>query len=415
MEIIEKKLTELIPYEKNPRRNDDAVKYVAESIKQFGFKVPIVIDTNNIIVAGHTRYKASKKLKLQTVPCIIADDLTDEQIKAYRLADNKVAEHAEWDTDLLNLELFELGNFDMGVFGFDEAEEPESEVTEDDYEPELPKIPTAKRGEIYQLGTHRLMCGDSTDAKDMDRLMDGEVADLVVTDPPYNVNYESADGKSIQNDNMEDTAFRQFLRDAFQLNNDHMRDGAAFYIWHADSEGYNFRGACHDIGWHVRQCLIWNKSSLVLGRQDYHWKHEPCLYGWKDGAAHHFVDDRTQTTVIEDKGIDINKLSKDEMKALLKEIYSDKISTTIINEDKPSASDLHPTMKPLKLLERLVKNSSRQGELVLDSFGGSGSTLMTCEQLNRRCNMMELDPKYVDVIIERWENFTGKKAKKIKG
>lgn len=431
MEIIEKKLTELIPYEKNPRRNDDAVKYVAESIKQFGFKVPIVIDTNNIIVAGHTRYKASKKLKLQTVPCIIADDLTDEQIKAYRLADNKVAEHAEWDMDLLNLELFELGNFDMGVFGFDEAEEPESEVIEDDFDGSLPSIAKSKRGDLYQLGSHRLLCGDATDTMDMMRLMDGELADLIVTDPPYNVNYtekisadidgetayknENRENSQILNDNMSDGEFYDFLYATFKAAQAVTRPGGAIYVWHAELERINFTKAVKDAGFKVSQTIIWVKQSLNLTRQDYQWIHEPCLYGWKEGAGHYFIDDRKQTTVIEDKALEISKLSKDEMRAILKEIFSDKTSTSIIHEDKPHQSDLHPTMKPLKLLERLVKNSSRQGELVLDSFGGSGSTLMTCEQLNRRCNMMELDPKYVDVIIERWENFTGKKAKKIKG
>lgn len=416
MQIIDKKLTELIPYEKNPRKNDKAVKYVAESIKQFGFKVPIVIDKNNIIVAGHTRYKAAHKLGLKNVPCIVADDLTEGQIKAYRLADNKVAEQAEWDFNLLDLELLELEafEFDMSAFGFGEEEE-EPEVQEDDYEPEVPETPRARLGDIYQLGRHRLMCGDATDPSDLAKLTDGQQVDLFLTDPPYNVNYSSADGKTIQNDDMEDAAFRAFLRDAFQSAIDVMKDGASFYIWHADSEGYNFRGACHDINLQVRQCLIWNKNSLVLGRQDYQWKHEPCLYGWKDGAAHYFVDDRTQTTVIEDKGLDINKLSKEEMKNLLKQIYSDKISTTIINEDKPHNSAQHPTMKPLKLLERLVKNSTKADDIVLDSFAGSGSTLMTCEQLNRTCYSLELDPKYVDVIIDRWESFTEQKAIKLKG
>ena len=194
-----------------------------------------------------------------------------------------------------------------------------------------------------------------------------------------------------------------------------MKEGAVFYIWHADSEGYNFRGACRDAGWKVRQCLIWNKNSFVMGRQDYHWKHEPCLYGWKDGAAHYFIDDRTQATVYEDKGIDLKKMKKDEMQQLLKKLLSDKQSTTVINEDRPSASSMHPTMKPIKLIARLLRNSSRQEELVLDLFGGSGSTLMACEQLNRKCYTMEYDPRYVDVIIQRWEEFTGRKAELING
>jgi site-specific DNA-methyltransferase (adenine-specific) len=242
--------------------------------------------------------------------------------------------------------------------------------------------------------------------------MNGEIADLIVTDPPYNVDYvgKTKDALKIQNDKMADNDFRRFLTNAFRVMDRHLKPGGAFYIWHADSEGYNFRGACQDAGWQVRQCLIWNKNTIVLGRQDYHWKHEPCLYGWKDGAAHYFIDDRTQATVIEDKGLDFKKMKKEELVALLKEIFSDKVSTTVINEDKPMRSAEHPTMKPLKLLERLIKNSSRPGELVLDTFGGSGSTMMTCEQLNRTCYIMEIDPVYCDVIVKRWENFTGRKA-----
>lgn len=431
MQIIEKNIKELIPYEKNPRRNNEAVKYVAESIKSFGFKVPIVIDTHNVIVAGHTRYKASKKLKLETVPCIIADDLTDQQIKAYRLADNKVAEHAEWDFDLLNGELTGLLDIDMSAFGFGDEEEPESDVTEDDdFEAVLPEVPRSKVGDLYQLGAHRLLCGDSTNPMDMMRLMDGQLADLIVTDPPYNVNYTEKveadiDGKTaykndtressqILNDNMGDREFYAFLLDTFSTAEAVTRPGGVIYVWHSEFERANFTQAVKDAGFKVSQTIIWVKQSLNLTRQDYQWIHEPCLYGWKEGAGHYFIDDRKQTTVIEDKALEINKLSKDEMRALLKEIYSDKTSTSVIHEDKPHKADLHPTMKPLKLLERLIKNSSKQGELVLDSFGGSGSTLMTCEQLNRRCAMMELDPHYVDVIIDRWESFTGKKAKKIK-
>lgn len=427
-QIVYKKLTELIPYEKNPRRNDKAVKYVAESIKQFGFQQPIVIDKDNIIVAGHTRYKASKKLGLKTVPCLVADDLTEQQIKAYRLADNKVAEKAEWDFELLDQELADLFDFDMMSLGFEDDEEndAEPEVMEDGFEPVIPKTPKAKAGDIYQLGNHRLMCGDSTKDEDVIQLMNGKLADLVVTDPPYNVDYGSKaeainkygynfSDRHIENDYMPQEQFISFLDNAFRNLSESLKPGGAFYIWHASITIYEFETALRLNNLKSRQQLIWNKNSIVLGRQDYQWKHEPCLYGWKEGAAHYFVDDRKQTTVIEDKGIEINKLSKDEMKQLLKQIFSDKTSTTIINEDKPHNSVEHPTMKPLKLLERHVKNSSKPNELVLDLFGGSGSTMMTCEQLNRTCYMMEFDPKYVDVIIQRWENFTEKKAVKLKG
>lgn len=385
MNIIEKNLNEIKPYEKNPRKNNNAVEYVANSIKEFGFKVPIVIDKDGVIVAGHTRYKASKKLGLEKVPCIIADDLTPEQIKAYRLADNKVSEKSEWDFDLLQDELSELNDLiDMSAFDFDVnidvEKESSGEAQEDNFEPELPENPKAKLGDIYQLGNHRLMCGDSTNITDVEKLMDGVKADMLLTDPPYNVNYEGKAGK-LENDNMDNDSFRQFLRDALSTANSVMRDGATFYIWHSDSEGYNFRGACNDVGWKVRQCLIWNKNAIVMGRQDYHWKHEPCLYGWKSGASHLWNSDRKQSTVID--------------------------------MPKPAKSELHPTMKPIQLFDYQIKNNTKIGASVLDLFGGSGTTIMACEQNNRIAYTMELDPKYVDVIIERWEKFTGKKAKLI--
>lgn len=432
MNIVDKRIEDLIPYEKNPRRNDKAVKYVAESIKQFGFKVPIVIDKDNVIVAGHTRYKASKKLGLKTVPCIVADDLTEQQIKAYRLADNKVAEKAEWDFELLEQELADLFDFNMMDLGFDdEDQDQEPEVVEDEFDIAPPSVAKAKLGEVYQLGRHRLMCGDSTNPDHVAKLMEDKQADLIVTDPPYNVNYErkintlvSGDSafknirrgdNQILNDNMDSDKFYTFLFDMYSLAYKHIKTGGVIYVFHSDIERVNFQSAFQDAGFKLSQTIIWVKNTFNLSRNDYHWQHEPCLYGWKEGKAHYFVDDRKQNTVIEDKGIDINKLSKDEMKQLLKAIYSDDISTTVIHEDKPQRSDLHPTMKPLKLLERLVKNSSLQNEIVWDPFGGSGSTLMTCEQLNRTCYSMEFDPKYVDVIIQRWETFTEQKAVKLKG
>jgi len=381
MNITNIPLKNLKPYENNPRKNDDAVKYVAESIKEFGFKVPIVIDKNNVIVAGHTRYKAAKKLKMSEVPCIIADDLTDEQIKAFRLADNKVAEKAEWDFDLLNAELDDIIDLDMELFGFEDAlQDDAEEAVEDEFEVELPPEPKSKLGDIYQLGNNRLMCGDSTVLEDVEKLMGGEQADMLLTDPPYNVNYEgkTKDKLKIKNDQMGNDNFRQFLTDAFSNADMVMKPGAVFYIWHADSEGYNFRGACFDAGWTVRQCLIWNKNSMVMGRQDYQWKHEPCLYGWKEGAGHLWASDRKQTTVI--------------------------------NFDKPTRNDMHPTMKPIPLFDYQIKNNTKGGDVVLDLFGGSGTTIMACEQNGRRGYSMEYDPRYVDVIIARWEKFTGEKA-----
>ncbi len=381
MNIINIELKNIKQYEKNPRKNDEAVGPVAESIKEFGFKSPIIVDKDNVIVAGHTRYKAAKRLKLKEVPCIVADDLTEEQIKAFRLADNKVGEIAEWDFDLLNMELESI-SFDMSSFGFNILNEEEKEIEEDDYdlEEKLKNIeePKSKYGDIYQLGKHRLMCGDSTKIEDVEKLMNGNKVDLLITDPPYNVNYEGGNGLKIKNDNMDNDNFRKFLTDAFSTADSVMKEGAVFYIWHADSEGYNFRGACFDNNWKVRQCLIWNKNSMVMGRQDYHWKHEPCLYGWKDGASHLWASDRKQTT--------------------------------ILDFDKPTKNAEHPTMKPVKLFDYQIKNNTKKDDIVLDLFGGSGTTLIACEQNGRISYNMELDPKYVDVIIDRWETLTGEKA-----
>lgn len=381
-----KKTDELIPYVNNPRNNDQAVDAVASSIKNFGFKVPIVIDSKNEIINGHTRLKAAKKLGIEEVPVIVADDLTEDQIKAFRIADNKVSELAEWDEELLLAELnmiemdMEQFNIDMSELDFEDSRE---EVVEDEFDETPPEEPQAKYGDIYQLGCHRLMCGDSTKAEDVQKLMDGELADLFLTDPPYNVAYEgkTKDSLTIKNDSMDDDSFRQFLVDAFKSADSVMKKGAVFYIWHADSEGYNFRGACRDIGWTVRECLIWNKNQIVLGRQDYHWKHEPCLYGWKDGASHLWASDRKQSTVLD--------------------------------FDKPTRNGVHPTMKPIALFDYQIKNNTKGNDIVLDLFGGSGTTIMACEQNGRRGYSMELDPRYVDVIIKRWEDFTGEKAVKI--
>lgn len=380
MNIIEKPINEVIPYEKNPRINDNAVPAVMKSIEEFGFKVPIVIDKNGTIVTGHTRLKAAKKLGMKTVPCIVADDLTPEQIKAFRLADNKVAEAAEWDMELLNEELDGIIDIDMSDFNFgDITDSPSSEdVVEDDGENiELPSEPKTRLGDIWMIGRHKLMCGDATSEDVLKRLMGGDKADMYLTDPPYNVAYEgkTEDKLTIQNDSMEDSAFYQFLVDSFVAADSVMNEGAAFYVWHADSEGYNFRGACRAVEWELRECLIWNKNTMVLGRQDYQWKHEPCLYGWKGGAAHNWYSDRKQTTVI-----DMNK---------------------------PNRNAEHPTMKPVQLFAYLMENSSKPGDIILDSFCGSGTTLIACEQMGRVARVLELDSKYCDVIVERYINLVG--------
>lgn len=422
MQIYDKPLGWLTPYENNPRNNDEAVEPVANSISEFGFKVPIVATSDGEIINGHTRWKAAKKLKLKTVPVIIADDLTEEQVKAFRLADNKVAEIAQWDIELLLSEIDSVDNLDMTLFGFTdqdytlddfEDEELDTEDAEEINEQDT-QTSAVEYGDIYQLGRHRLMCGDSTSIADMEELVDGNKIDLYVTDPPYNVAYEGGteEAMTIMNDSMDDASFRQFLRDAFSVADQHLKPGGAFYIWHADSEGLNFRAAVKETGWLLKQNLVWVKNSIVLGRQDYQWKHEPCLYGWKDGASHYFVDNRALSTVIEEDEDNLKEMTKGELISYIKTMQENS-PTSIFYEDKPVRSDIHPTMKPLKLIARCVLNSSKKGERVLDSFNGGGSTLMVCEKTERIYYGMELDPVYVERTIKRWEEETGLKAEKI--
>ncbi len=406
--IVYKKIDELKPYKNNPRKNDKAVKAVADSIKEFGFKVPIILDSNMEIIAGHTRLKAAKRLKYKEVPCIIADDLTPDQVRAFRLVDNKVGEFAEWDIDLLNIELSEI-ELDLTPFDF-KTKKTVNDIEEDEFEVEVPKTPKAKYGDIYKLGEHRLICGDSTDQATLEKLLDKDMVDCLITDPPYNVDYEGRVGK-IMNDKLVDREFREFLTKAFTAAAYVMKPGAAFYIWYSDKEAVNFRQACDAANLESKQTLIWNKNQFTLGRQDYQWKHEPCIYGWKRGGSHYFIADRTLQTVIQEP-LDIDKMKGQEAKDLLKLILAE-TQTTIIDVDKPLRNDEHPTMKPLKLIGRQMLNSTRDKEAVLDPFGGSGTTLIAAEQLGRRCYMCELDPKFVDVIINRWEKFTGRKAVKV--
>jgi len=378
----------LIEYARNPRKNDHAVDRIAAAIKEYGFRVPVIAKSDGLVVDGHLRLKAAKKLGLEQIPVILADDLTEAQIKAFRLSVNKVAEYAEWDIDLLKVELGDLQgmDFDLSLTGFDPGEienflaEKTDGLTDPDATPEVPVNPVTVLGDVWLMGKHRLMCGDSTSVDAMQTLVQNQLVDMWLTDPPYNVAYEgkTKDALKIQNDEMGNDQFRQFLRDACVTADAVMKPGAVFYIWHADSEGYNFRGACHDARWKVRQCLIWKKSTMVMGRQDYQWKHEPCLYGWKEGASHLWATDRKQTTILE--------------------------------FDKPSRNGEHPTMKPVALFAYQMLNNTKGGDVVLDSFGGSGTTLIAAEEHGRYARLMELDPKYCDVIIKRWQDFTGNKA-----
>jgi len=388
--IENRTVQELIPYAANSRTHSDAqVAQIAASIKEFGWTNPILVDKDKGIIAGHGRLMAARKLKMDDVPTIELSHLSEAQKKALVIADNKLALNADWDTQILSLELSELQDigFDLDILGFDANElnallEPEQVegLTDEDAVPEVPEEPKTKLGDIYQLGNHRLMCGDSTSIADIERLCDGQLVDMWLTDPPYNVAYEgkTKDALKIKNDSMDNDTFRQFLRDSYVAADVVMKPGAVFYIWHADSEGYNFRGAAKDAGWTVRQCLIWKKSVMVMGRQDYHWRHEPCLYGWKEGAGHLWASDRKQTTILE--------------------------------FDKPSRNGEHPTMKPVELFSYQMLNNTKGGDIVLDSFGGSGTTMIAAEKHGRQSRLMELDPKYCDVIVKRWEDFTGKKA-----
>lgn len=384
MNIANVKIAEVTPYANNPRNNDAAVESVAKSIEKFGFIGAIILNKDKVIINGHTRVKACKKLGMETVPAIIVDHLTKEQEDALRIADNKTGEIAEWNEDLLRAELKALEEAGFGIedLGFDNSEleallQGDVSVsvgeTDPNAAPEVPEVAVSRLGEVYVLGNHRLVCGDSTKAEDVGRVCKEGEADMWLTDPPYNVAYEGSNGLTIQNDSMEDVKFREFLRTAFGHAEKALKPGAPFYIFHADSEGYNFRGACHDIGLRVRQCLVWKKNALVLGRQDYQWIHEPCLYGWKEGGPHPWYADRSQTTVME--------------------------------FNKPKKNDVHPTMKPVEMLVYLLQNSSKRGDVVLDTFGGSGSTLIACEQTGRVCKTVELDPRYCDAIRRRWAEF----------
>lgn len=405
MKVIEKSPLELVPYEKNPRRNEHAVKAVAASIREFGFKVPIIIDKDNVIVAGHTRLKAAKFLGLAKVPCVIADDLTDKQIKAFRLADNKTAELAEWDDELLKAELEDI-DLDMTQFGFDD---PLAEPVDDNYDFSRDVPSRIKKGEVFALGRHRLMCGDSAKKEDVDYLMDGVEVELLFTDPPYGVDYMNKpglrhikNGMKMMNDKMSDEDYKAFLTTCFANAREHMRPGAGFYVWHANLASHLVQPAVEKAGLRVHYVLIWVKNHFTTG-WDYRWQHEPalvgekeapetlelppetaepCLYGWVSKGRHYFGGGHTCSTVIYENALQKN--------------------------------DLHPTMKPVPLCGRLIRNSTRTGENVLDVFGGSGSTLIAAEQLGRNAFVMELDPHYADVIIDRYEQYTGKKAVLVK-
>jgi DNA modification methylase len=392
MNIQKIEITKLKPAEYNPRKNlkpeDEEYQKIKRSIIEFGYVAPVIVNSDMTVIGGHQRLKVLKELGYNEVECVVVD-LNKNKEKALNIALNKIS--GDWDNNKLEELLAELKETDIDLditgFSFDEVDNILKDITgskEDDFDIQqaLDEIdePTTKTGDIWILGRHRLMCGDSTQKEQVLRLMNNQEADMLLTDPPYNVDYEgkTADALKIENDNMNETEFYNFLLDSFRNMYESVKYGGSVYVFHADTEGLNFRNAFKSCGFKLAQCLVWVKNTFVMGRQDYQWRHEPILYGWKEGAGHYFVDDRKQSTVLE--------------------------------FDKPSRNAEHPTMKPVDLLVYLIKNSSKEDNLILDLFGGSGSTLIAAEQTRRKCYTMELDPKYCDVIVKRWETLTGEKA-----
>ena len=392
MNIQKINIEKLKAAEYNPRKDlkpeDEEYQKIKRSILEFGYVAPIIVNADMTVIGGHQRLKVLKELGYEEVECNIVDlDKTKE--KALNIALNKIT--GEWDNLKLEELLAELKetdiDMDMTGFTFDEVDNILKDIEgskEDDFDLDqaLNEIeePTTRPGDIWILGNNRLMCGDSTQKEQVMRLMDKQDADMLLTDPPYNVDYEgkTVDALKIENDNMTSTEFYNFLLDSFRNMFEVTKCGSSVYVFHADTEGLNFRNAFNAVGFKLAQCLVWVKNTFVMGRQDYQWRHEPILYGWKEGAGHYFINDRKQSTVLE--------------------------------FDKPTRNAEHPTMKPIDLLVYLIKNSSKENDLILDLFGGSGSTLIAAEQVKRRCYTMELDPKYCDVIVKRWELLTGEKA-----
>lgn len=376
--------SKLIPYVNNARtHSQEQVNKLRGSLREFGFINPVIIDADYNVIAGHGRLMAAKEEGIEEVPCVLVDYLSEAQKKAYILADNRYAQDAGWDEELLRLEIESLEgmDFDVSLTGFNEDEIADlfadSEGTgaeNDDFDlsDALEQAAFVERGDVWVVGRHRLMCGDATSPEDVATLMDGKKANLIITDPPYNVAFESSDGLSIKNDKMENDKFYEFLLAAFKNMAEHLEKGGSAYVFHADTEGLNFRKAFIDAGFHLSGCCIWVKNSLVLGRSDYQWQHEPVLYGFLQNGKHYWSKNAGRS------------------------------QTTIWNFDKPKKNKNHPTSKPLDLLAYPIGNSSQENAIVIDTFGGSGSTLMTCEQTNRICHTMELDEKYASVILRRY-------------
>lgn len=444
MQFERRLLSDLRPAAYNPRvsltPDDPEYQSIRRSIEEFGYADPIVINADGTIIKGHQRRTVMMDLGYTEAEVIVLDIPDKSKEKALNIALNKIT--GKWDNEILKNLLMELDleGYDFSVTGFhrddlsdliemlDIPDEANDDMFDVDAAVAEIEEPTVQTGDVYLLDRHRVMCGDSTSAADIDKLMDGNMLDLVVTDPPYNVDYgakvdflnnrngqkQSRNNNHIENDHMDASKFYAFLYDAFRNLFDVMRPGAAIYVFHSEFGGLQFRQAFADAGLRLAQCLIWEKNAFVLGRQDYQWKHEPILYGWKEGAAHYFVNDRTQDTILPDDLLELQNMKKQELLSLIEKILHEyKGQTSVLYENKPSRSELHPTMKPVPLVGNLIHNSSRPGWNVGDFFGGSGSTLIAAEQLGRSAFIMEMDRRNVEVIIKRWEAYTGKTAEKL--
>ena len=408
MQVTEIKIEELKIKQSAKITAAEEINLYKNLYEKYKVRVPIIIDSEKNIFMGEAKYYAAKELNLETIPCVMLDEMSEEELKLSQLVEYRAQQLLEFDEDILFEELKNLGEeafltgFDMEELEAALTDKAAAEETEEIEIPEVEEENFSQQGDIYLLGKHRLMCGDSTSEKDVVTLMNGEEADLMVTDPPYNVNYEGTNGLKIKNDHMKSSEFYQFLKKFYENTFKVMKEGAGFYVFHADSETYSFRRALEEAGFKLSQCLIWIKNGFNLSRQDYNWKHEPCLYGWKEGKKHYFIKDYTQDTILEAEE-NLKKLSKNELLKYIEGMRENYLQySTAILENKPLKNDVHPTMKPIKLLSRLIINSSRKNSNVIDLFGGSGSTLIACEQLERKAFLMEFDEKYADVIVKRY-------------
>lgn len=433
MQVEFRPIERLTGYARNARTHSaHQIAQIAASIAEFGFTNPLLIGADDVIIAGHGRLLAAQRLGMAEVPVIVLSHLTEAQRRALVIADNKIAENAGWDEELLRQELAALqaDGFELEIVGFsdeelkdllsglDEAPGDVPALGDPDHVPAIAPRPVSKLGDVWLLGDHRVMCGDSTSLSDMGILCAGELIDGCWTDPPYNVAYEGTAG-TIKNDNMGASDFRRFLFDAFHAAFSVMRPGAPIYVAHADTEGLNFRKAFADAGFKLSGCLVWVKPNLVLGRSDYQWRHEPILYGWKPGAAHPWYGGRAKTTVFEQPGAPLRVMPDGTLQIELdgrvlivsgKELSVEAVDQSVLRFDKPARNAEHPTMKPVSLILEMLENSTKRGDAVLDPFGGSGSTLIACQKVGRVARLMELDEKFVDVIVQRWQTFTGLRA-----